>query len=545
MGGTGGTATTPFAPDGGPVSHRTALLGLGVLTAAAIGASRVVETLHTQSLLPWVALATGVIAWTFRRPRQVDLFDPVVFVSWTHYAPVYVVGAFLLAAGIVPYPYAGLIPDAVSACALALLYIVIGYLALRLGGRWQGVGSLATRVARLLPAAPAPRTIPLGAILCLVAIGAVANYEAFRVGIIGFAIARPPGPFDAAASYTAALMSLGHFLFWFRWFDPQQVRPSAAALVVPLFVVVFAMTLNGNRGALFSAYLTAAFAYRLARGRLTLRQHVVVVTLAFLALGAGMVFGTAFRILKGGETGAPTAATATTDTAPTRSTGDAAATPRPGEKPGPAPTVPRPSLTRQFEMAAATTRSLASDPGSVRAMNILATVGQRLNLLSDLSVAVARYRQLRPLEAEAGVADLWTMTWTSVVPRALWPGKPRVGNVRAFSALYFGWDGNSYAWTPPGDLIRNVGTPGMPLGMAVLGVVLGTLSAALVGFGPAVIAERGALFAMLLVTTNLEGPYGLLLPTMLRIGVVVLFGLGVVRAWSWRLGQTPQTGEAR
>ena len=195
---------------------------------------------------------------------------------------------------------------------------------------------------------------------------------------------------------------------------------------------------------------------------------------------------------------------------------------------------PRQSFSRQLEVAATATRTLASNPGAMRGMGMLAAAGQRLNLVSDVSVAMARYRELRPLEAEAGVADLWTMTWTAVVPRALWPGKPKVGNVRAFSALYFGWDGNSYAWTPPADLIRNVGVLGMPFGMVVLGIILGTLSASLVGYGPHVIGERAALFALLLVTTNLEGPYGLLLPTMMRIGVIALVGLGLVRAWSWR-----------
>ena len=222
-----GTGATSLAPDGGALPHRTVLLWLGALTIGAGVAAPVVGAVHPQTLVPWVAVSTAAIAWTFRRPRRVDLFDPVVFLSWTHYAPAYIVGAFLLAVGIVPYPYAGLIPDPMAVCALALLYTVIGYLALRLGCRWQGAGVLGARLARLLPAPPADRTIPLAAILLLVAMGAVANYEAFRVGIIGFAIARPPGPLDAAASYAGALMSLGHFLFWFRWFDRRRCGPRA------------------------------------------------------------------------------------------------------------------------------------------------------------------------------------------------------------------------------------------------------------------------------------------------------------------------------
>ncbi len=252
---TEGIAATAFSPGGGALSHGAALLWLAVLTVTAGTATRIVAAIHTESLLPWVAFSAAVIAWTFRRPRHVDLGDPVVFLSWTHYAPVYVLGVLLLAVGIVPYPYAGLIPDPVSACALALLYTLVGYLALRLGCRWQGVGGLAQRVTRLLSAPPANRTIPLGAILLLVGLGAFANYEAFRAGIIGCAIARPPGPLDAAASYAGALMTLGHFLFWFRWFDREQVRTPRVALIETsdstLNVVAYnrpPYALHGSRG---------------------------------------------------------------------------------------------------------------------------------------------------------------------------------------------------------------------------------------------------------------------------------------------------------
>ncbi|MEO7795227.1 MAG: hypothetical protein ABIV06_10675 [Thermoanaerobaculia bacterium] len=191
----------------------------------------------------------------------------------------------------------------------------------------------------------------------------------------------------------------------------------------------------------------------------------------------------------------------------------------------------RPSLQRQFAAAAATAGTLVRNPGAARMNAILAGAGQRLNLISDVSVTIARYPALRELEAERGIADLWTMTWTGFVPRALWPGKPRVSDARAYSALYFGWDGNSYATTPPADLIRNVGPLFMPLGMALFGVVLGALRAGLTSAAGPVNGERAALFSILLLSVNLEGSYGLLLPTLLRVGFVVLLGLGIVRLW--------------
>lgn len=486
------------------LSHRTALLMLGLLTAAAGGAAAFVEMIDPRMLLPWIALPMAAIAWQFRRPAAVDLFDPFTFLSWTHYAPVYVVGALLLAVGIVGYPYASLVDDPVAACVLALLYTVIGYLALGLGCRWSGARALGTRLAQALPPPPT-RTIPLGAIVMLAILGAAASYSAFRAGIIGFAVPRPPGPLDAAATYAAVLLSLAHFLFWFRWFDPEQARPPRIALFIPALIVLFAMTIAGNRGSLLAAYLVAALAYGFARGRVTLRQSIVVVALAFVALSVGMVYGTMFRMLKGGETNVST------------HTGGAS-----------------PSLSNQLEVAAFTARSLTSGDTMARVTGILAAGGQRLNILSDASVAIARYPELRPLEQERGVADLWTMTWTGVVPRVLWPGKPMVGNARAYSALYFNEGGNSFAWTPPTDLIRNVGPLLMPVGMALIGMLVGALAVALATPGTTAVGERAALFSLLLVNLNLEGSFGLILPTMVRIAAVVLIGLLVVRVWSGR-----------
>ncbi len=536
-------------PEGTALSPGTALTALVALTACAGVAADVVGAVQPRTLLPWVAGFAAAMAWTFRRPRAVDLFDPFVFLSWTHYAPAYIVGAFLFAIGVVVYPHPSLVADPIRASALALLYTAIGYLAMGVGCQWRGAHALGARLARRLPAAPADPTIPLGAILALVALGGVATYSAFRAGIVGFAIPRSPGPLDAAATYAGVLMSLGHFLFWFRWFDRRQARPPWFALAIPLLVVLFSMAIAGNRGSLLSAYLVAALAFRFAQGPLTIRQGAVVLALAFVALAVGMVYGTLFRTIKGGETGTVAATVAespdgdlpaTTTASP--STGPAApappgasVSPTPGDNDPPAaPDVPRPSLTRQFEVAAATTRALVSDPWAARTKGMLAAVGQRLNLVADVSVTIARYQELRPLEAQYGIANLWTMTWTGLVPRVLWPGKPRVGDARAYSRLYFNWDGNSYAWTPATDLIRNGGPLAIPLGMALLGVLLGALGAALVAPVPGVVGERAALFSMLLVNVSLEGSYGLLLPTMLRIGLIVLAGLCIVRLWNWR-----------
>lgn len=551
------------ANSGSGGSHTATALTLVLLTLASGTATQWVAATHPTTLVPWVAAFALVVAWTFRRPRSVDLFEPLTFLSWMHYAPAFVVGGALLATGVVLYPYPSIVADPVASCALALSYIGIGYMALRLGCQWQGARALGARLERWLPAPPKEGTIPLVAILAVIAIGLAANYGAFRAGIVGFAVPRPPGPLDAAVSYAGLLMALGHFLFWYRWFSPQQKRPPVVALVVPLLVVVASMVILGNRGALLLSYLHALLAYRFARGRLTVVQGVAAVALAFVALGIGMTYGSLFRQLRGGEAGsfgaavkdaaaAPSTAPATppvpaTPPAPASPIAPAAAPPvavtpaapaprrTPKAAPPPRPTaLPPPSLERHLEVAAQTATTLFRNPNATPVTRLLVLAGQRLNILSDASVTIARYPTLQHLEAKYGIANMWTMTWTGFVPRALWPGKPKVSDARAYSLLYFDYGGNSYATTPPVDLIRNVGPFGMPLGMALFGCVLGALSVALLTSASAGRGERAALFSLMLVNVNLEGSFGLLLPNMFRVALVVIVGLALVRLFSVR-----------
>jgi hypothetical protein len=568
--------TSVAAGESSLLSHRATLATLVALTIASGTATAWVAATNPKTLYPWVALMAAAVAWTFRRPRKVDLFEPFTFLSWTHYAPAFVVGSGLLAAGVVLYPYPSIVANPTGAVALTLAYVSIAYLALGAGTRWRGAQALGIRLRRLLPAPRAERTIPLLAIIVLIVIGTAANYGAFRAGVIGFAVPRAPGPLDAAVSYAGLFTTLGHFLFWFRWFAPDQDRLPRLALLLPAFVVISTMVILGNRGALLMQFLVSALAFRLARGRLTVGQGIVVVLLAFMALGIGMVYGSLFRQLRGGESGTPAVAAA--DAAALR---DSAAV-RPSEPtPSPPPPVPAPvasppiatppvvppaavsptpvapapvviapvvtpqtaaatpappSLERHLEVAADTAGKLIRDPLSTPFGRILVGVGQRLNIVSDASVTIARYPTLHSFEPDYGIVNIWTMTWSGFVPRVLWPGKPRVSDARAYSSLYFGHDKNSYATTPPVDLIRNVGPYGMPLGMALLGVWLGALGTALMAPAGAGRSERAALFALLLVNISPEGSFGLILPTMFRVGLVVVAGLALVRLIGAQMG---------
>jgi hypothetical protein len=148
----------------------------------------------------------------------------------------------------------------------------------------------------------------------------------------------------------------------------------------------------------------------------------------------------------------------------------------------------------------------------------------RFETLTSLSVVVANYKVLRPFEAEYGIENnIWTDTWTAFIPRFLWPEKPFISNSRAYSALYFRiWD-NSFAITPFGDLLRNFGPIGVPIGMAILGIFLRIMYTSLMKCGE-VNSWKLACYFILLNHVSYESFYGSIFPGLFRVGVVLFLG---------------------
>ena len=152
-----------------------------------------------------------------------------------------------------------------------------------------------------------------------------------------------------------------------------------------------------------------------------------------------------------------------------------------------------------------------------------------------MAVVVANYRRLRAEEERHGIADnIWRETWTALVPRALWPGKPIVSDARTYSLVYFGAGNTSYALTPMADLLRNFGPLGVVLGMALLGCGLRAWFRLLVEDQPLRV-PRTALYLPVLMSISYEGFFGPLLPGAMRIAAVTVAGLALVHAMVvWR-----------
>jgi hypothetical protein len=177
---------------------------------------------------------------------------------------------------------------------------------------------------------------------------------------------------------------------------------------------------------------------------------------------------------------------------------------------------------------------------------VLLHLGQRIEITSSLAVVVSNYERLRGAEEEAGIAhNIWRDTLTSLVPRALWPAKPKVADARTYSRVYFNYGESSFAMTPVGDLLRNFGPLGIALGMALLGVALRLLFRVLIE-AQEVLPSRAGLYVAVLTTVSYEGFFSGLLPVAMRMAVITMGGVLFVHLQvslvRWRR-RTPQMSD--
>lgn len=244
-------------------------------------------------------------------------------------------------------------------------------------------------------------------------------------------------------------------------------------------------------------FLIITFAFILSGRRFTLKQSAIAGVLLTLGLTVGMIYGTTFRNVKGSEESQQAA----------QYTGNV------------------------FEALDQVGRSDLVDTVTFGAV----TFAERIDILSTVAVVVSNYEQLAPYEEIYGLSDnIWLETSTFMIPRFVWPDKPVVSDPRQYSELYFDFGGSSYAITPVGDLLRNFGIIGIPIGMFILGVVIRFIYSSLVEGQPGV-AWRLALFFMLITSISYEGFYGTILPVLFRVGVTATVGILIVNTIAWQI----------
>jgi hypothetical protein len=424
--------------------------------------------------------------------RSFELFHPLVYAVWIYFFPAFVLGSLYLATGLHDN-YMGLIPNPEYYLTLTLNYIALGFAGLTLGFAVPLGRRIGEAIARKLPAWDWEVSDIFRPAMFLVIIGELFKLGAFATGNLGFQSTQHVSTYGATLFMVGFLSTMGSFLLWFAIFRTKRLLiHHYLGAVLLLILVAYTMVLGGGRGGLFSSMVLLIGAYVLSGRRVNLRQALFIGLLIAGALLVGIAYGTVFRQIKRNES--------------------------------------QVSLQEYLGFGSEAFDQLGRQGLKDNLAVSMDAFFPRIETLSQVAVYVANYEKLHSMESSYGIADIWTMTWTAFIPRAIWPNKPYISGSRGLGLLYFNLQGSSPASTPMIDLLRNFGPIGVPLGMALLGVVLRIMYSALI-HGQKTSAWRAGGYYLLLTSVSYEGMYGSILPVLIRVCVVFSVGLVLLYVW--------------
>jgi hypothetical protein len=443
-------------------------------------------------LLPW-CVATGVVVaapslWLAYR-REFHPFHPLVFAGWSYFFPAFVVGGILLACGFNEPYFLSFVQDERYNLPLTLVYVMIGYGCLSIGfflpwapriGRWLG--------SRLPTWQLSNHEIPIPATLLLM-VGLTTLIVSFVQGLFGYQHPEET-PTYAGLLFLITLFWLeGTILLWLWIFriDGWQRYFFGAVLIVGTLV---RSAVRGDRYSLVQAGIVFGFAYAFANGHLKIKHYIAGALMITICVVAGMIYGTSFRDIKGTEQ--------STD---------------PGE---------------YIATVGTTLSTLSSQDLSTTASIGGGALAGRLDAVSSLAVVVANYEALAPYEQSWGISNnIFVDSVTFFIPRILWPDKPVAIEASRYGDLYFNYDENAFLITPMGDLLRNFGPIGVPIGMLILGMLIRLLYATLVE-GKAFSFWRATIYFMLLTAISYESTFGYIVPYLFKVGAACIGGMVMV-----------------
>ena len=445
-------------------------------------------------LVPWVLMTGIVIAapsvYLWHR-NQFNLFNPMVFAAWTYFLPAFVLGGFILAAGWSEPYFLAFVQDPTYNLPLTMVVVMLGYGGLALGYLLPFGSKMGGMIQPYLPKWNWKLENVLFPGLILLLIGFFNNIIGFLTGLLGYQSFGEVGTFDGIIFLISLMWLEAGLLLWLVLFRRRKLDTVAVVLGSVLFFTSLLKALfAGNRGSLFTFFVMLVMAYLLSGGKIKFKQGVLGGTFLVIALIAGMIYGTTFRTVKGTESAVG---------------------------------------MDQYTDFIFDTFTEIGRRDNIRTLEMsVSTLAERLDAVSSLAVVVSNYEELQPYEESYGLDNnIWKDTVTFIVPRVIWQDKPLASEPRKYSELYFDYGENSFAITPMGDLIRNFGLIGVPLGMFALGMLLRLIYSALIENSPFSI-WRTTFYYMLLTSINYETFYGTILPYMFKVGVIALVGIIIV-----------------
>jgi len=458
-------------------------------------------------LLPWTFL-TGVCVLGpsvyLLYIGKFDLFHPLVFAAWTYVFPAFVIGGLLITFGWVNPYFMSFIDEPEYNLPLTLVYIAVGFLGLT-AGFYLPVGQFITNVIepRLPTWSWKPEQVWIPGIMLLFA-GVAFNALGFVEGLLGYQRNVGFSVFDGLLQFLLFVLAEGTVLLWLAVFSAKQRGFMFYLIVVLLSIFLpIRMAVLGSRSSLIVGLLPIAFAY-VASGR-KLKLHVAAIfgVIGLLAVIIGATYGTTFRNIKGSES--------------------------------------RMSAGDYFGQVVATLDYLSNEDLGAVVDQTTDALAQRIENLSSVAVVVANYEALAPYEASYGLENnILNDLYTSFIPRFVWNDKPPTSDARAYSDLYFNYGENSFAISPFGDLLRNFGPIGVPLGMLVLGIYLRVLYSLFIETSTPSMWKKVSYFS-LLTLISYEAFYATIFPGSVRIIFILAVSLWLVNSIASRTKVSDRT----
>lgn len=470
------------------------ILGIGVISILYV-ASDAANPFSEMYLLPWVGLLGVILAipnlYLYRK-KQFNLFNPLIFATWSYFFPAFFLGGLFLASGLSQPFFLTLVDDERNNLPLTLVYVALGFAGLSVGFLITSGRNLGTKIGKQLPVFDwQPDNLLLPGVL-LLCVGFGNSIIAFGYGLLGYQKVDTIGAYDGLLFLLTLFWLEGSFILWTCIFRTKKLNINHFWVITLLLVSMLTKAVfQGNRGSLISYFFLVACAFILSVPRITFKHRLYGGVLLFTALIVGMIYGTTFRSIKQSEE--------------------------------------KVSFERYTESVSQTFDKLSDQDYAASLGEGFGALFERIEAVSSVAVLVSNYEKFEPYEESYDLKNnIRDDTLYSFIPRPLWKDKPVGSDPRKFADLYFNYSENSFTITPMGDLLRNFGAWGVFLGMLLLGFVLRLIYAGLIE-NQEFSYWRTALYYVLLTSISYEGFYGTIMPYLIKYGLIAVIGILFIR----------------
>ncbi len=482
-------------PEQSPLPGIVLMLSVMVVALVAVVLnSDLTSSLPYVYLLPWLLALTLVFAAPMlylHRTGRFRFYDPIVFAVGSYLFPAFVIGGLMLVTGWSQPGFLNMIQDPRLNLPFTVVLVMIGFAGLAAGYLCPIGKVLGRSCERFLPQWDFAPEQYIGPGIVLLIVGLANVILALAMGVIGYQKPEDISAFDGLVFMTSSLWNQACFLLMFTLFRRRKYDLLFLAISVPLFFAsVLKALFAGNRGSLLYIAITYGLAYLLTGAKVNFRRGMIAIVVLTVAMLAGMIYGTTFRNIKGGETQA--------------------------------------SMDRYAENISSTIENVGSNDFFTTLEFGFESLALRLDTLSSVAVVISNYEQLVPYEESYGLDNnIWRDLSTFLIPRVIWRDKPNESDPRRYSDLYFNNAESSFVITPFGDLVRNFGPIGVPIGMFIFGIILRVVYRALIE-EQRPMTWRIVLYFGILTAVSYEAFYSMLIPNMTKFGITAGVGIVVV-----------------